>query len=221
MKVLFCAYRTWAIETYDVIKNQNPSLDINLARSEEEFYFYINEWNRPDIIVMVGWSWIIPKEIVEQLYVVGFHPSDLPNYSGGSPIQHQIIEGIEQTKGTLFRASPILDSGPIVYKETLDLSGDMTNIFKNLTECSTRLVGKFLQNYPNVPNLLQEKTSQPRKRLKPKDSKITKLQIEEMTSKQLYNFIRGRGDPYPNVYLEDSSGKLFFKEVRYEEKKND
>jgi len=41
-----------------------------------------------------------------------------------------------------------------------------------------------------------------------------------MSTRELYNFIRCRQDPYPNVYLEDEFGKLIFKNVEYEERKN-
>ena len=38
---------------------------------------------KPIIIVLLGWSWILKKEIVNDYYVIGIHPSDLPNYAGG------------------------------------------------------------------------------------------------------------------------------------------
>ena len=49
------------------------------------------------------------------------HPSDLPKYAGGSPIQHQIINGVINSKATLFEVTKEIDSGPILYKTNLSL----------------------------------------------------------------------------------------------------
>ena len=230
MKILFCAYRPWAVNVYKKIKKYNTYLDIQLAKSEKEFYKSLNEVH-PDVIIMVGWSWIIPQKVLE---------TDLPEYAGGSPIQHQIIDGVTETKGSLFKASTKLDLGPIIYKEELDLSGNMTSVFNNLEKCATLLVSRFIKNYPEVPIIEQEenkpeivcmwpmwadtgpqKETKVRKRLKPEDSKLTKTKLFLMSCEQLYNFIRCREEPYPNVYMEDSRGRIYFKLVEYEPKKDD
>ena len=215
MNILFCAYRDWAVDAYEEIKKRHPTLKMSLVKSEYEFYYNINEYVWPNIIILVGWSWIVPRNVVDNVYTIGFHPSNLPDYAGGSPIQHQIIDGITQTKGCLFRATSKLDMGPIIYKENLDLDGSMTNIFTSLSFCAVSLVDQFLNNFPDVPNIEQKAAPKTRKRLKPIDSKLTKEKIFNMSSKELYNFIRCREDPYPNVFLEDVSGKLYFKSVEF------
>ena len=144
MNILFCAYRPWAIDVFKEIEKRHPAFKIHLVSSQEEFYYNINEYTWPNAVILVGWSWIVPRDIVDNVYTVGLHPSDLPDYAGGSPIQHQIIDGIEKTRGTLFRATSKLDTGPIIYKEDLDLSGNMADIFVNLSSCAISLIDKFL-----------------------------------------------------------------------------
>ena len=61
------------------------------------------------------------------------------------------------------------------------------------------------------------KTSKCYKRIKPEDSELTKKMFQELSSKELFNLIRCREDPYPNCFLKDSSGKLIFKHCEFEE----
>ena len=74
MSILFCAYRTWATDAFKEIEKRHPSLDMLLISSQEEFYFQINEYVLPEIIILAGWSWIVPKDIVDNIYIVGFPP---------------------------------------------------------------------------------------------------------------------------------------------------
>ena len=50
------------------------------------------------------------------------HPSDLPKFRGGSPIQNQIINGVKKTKISIFRINSEIDAGDIVAKAPLDLT---------------------------------------------------------------------------------------------------
>ena len=42
------------------------------------------------------------------------HPSALPKFRGGSPIQNQIIRNIKNSKVTLFKMNEKIDAGPII-----------------------------------------------------------------------------------------------------------
>ena len=169
------------------------------------------------MVILAGWSWIISKDIVEKYFIVGLHPSDLPNYAGGSPIQNQILDGVENTKMSLFKVSPKIDKGEILYKSNLSLLGGMEDIFENLTSSSLEVLNLMFLDYPDIKLQLQTGEGKNCKRLKPKDSKID-LPLENMTVKEFYNFIRCREDPYPNVYVEDETGTLYFKKVDFVEK---
>ena len=80
--ILFCAYRDWGIKVFNNFKNKN-SCNFLLAKNKDEFNQMLIKY-KPIIIVLLGWSWILKKEIVNDFYVIGIHPSDLPKYSGGS-----------------------------------------------------------------------------------------------------------------------------------------
>ena len=125
MRVIFCGYRSWALNIIDEIKKHKKINSCEIISSKEEYDFKFNKLViNSDLIVFLGWSWIIPKEITNKYLCVGVHPSDLPDYRGGSPIQHQIINGVIETKISLMTISEKLDGGDIWLKNDLDLGGD-------------------------------------------------------------------------------------------------
>lgn len=156
---------------------------------------------------------------------MGIHPSNLPDFRGRSPLQHQIIHGLTKTKVTLMTLSPDkIDAGDIWLKEDLDLSGDtMNDVFENLITSSTKLLYSFFNEYPKIEATEQNiKNGTYFKRRKPEESKLSKEDFANKTLKEIYNFIRSLTDPYPNAYLEDEFGnKLVFKNVTYITKSND
>jgi len=216
MKILFCAYRNWA---ENVLFHISPILGYNsltLVRTPEELEKRTasEEW---DVIVLVGWSWKVPAEIVDSRLVIGMHPSDLPMYAGGSPIQNQILDGIEQTNATLFKLSEKFDDGEIIDKEPIDLTGHLVQVFDNITKATSNLILRFVKNFPNNTYTKQTGERHVVRRLKPEHSKLPLPDNGNgnMTCKELWDFIRCREDPYPNAYFEDDTGRLIIKRVEF------
>jgi methionyl-tRNA formyltransferase len=196
---------------------------VDYCTSPEEMEERLEE-NKFDIILCAGWSWIIPDDIVENNLVVGIHPSDLPDYAGGSPLQHQILDGMTETQCTLFRLSKKLDGGEILDKEPMSLEGgNMSVVFKELTRVSLALVRRLLKNFPDIETKPNNVTKV-RKRYKPKHSNLgTKMGdwlLSECSVEEIYNFIRCKTDPYPNAFLKDKTGTLYFERVRFEPNKD-
>jgi methionyl-tRNA formyltransferase len=220
MRVIFCGYRSWALNIIDEIKKHKKINSSEVISSKEEYDFKFNKLViNADLIVFLGWSWIIPTQITNKYLCVGVHPSDLPDYRGGSPIQHQIINGVIETKISLMTISEKLDGGDIWLKNDLDLGGDnMKIIFKNLEESSIALFNNFFNLYPNIEPIKQDLTKGSYfKRRAPEESRIKIEDFKNKPLKEIYNTIRCLTDPYPNAFLEDDDGnKLFFKEVIFE-----
>ena len=91
-KILCITYRDWANKIYNSLKNTLPEYDFKIISSREEYKKenHIDNF-KPNIILWYGWSWIIPENIVSKYDCICLHPSPLPKYRGGSPIQNQII----------------------------------------------------------------------------------------------------------------------------------
>jgi len=220
--LIFCAYREWAIDVYEEIKEQYCNkFDFYIAKNQSSLESLITGGLRPDYIICIGWSWIIPSDITKNIKVVGIHPSDLPSYAGGSPLQHQISEGIISTKNTLFELNSEIDSGPILAKVNLSLAGNLDDVFKNLAKTSTELIKLLLDDKIEYLHLQEEHVVKQRKRLTEKDGELTIEKLHKMSALDLYNFIRCRVYPYPNAYLEDDSGKICFSGVEFHQKEDD
>jgi methionyl-tRNA formyltransferase len=219
MKILFCAYRDWAIKVHTLIQIQSKyQLDVTLVSNEIDLERAIAASKHWDAIIVVGWSWKIPQHIVKDYLVVGMHPSDMPEFRGGSPIQHQIMAGIEHTQATLFRLSSQFDNGQIIDKEPVNLQGHINDVFDSLTRVTQTLLLRFFENFPNNTYVEQNKGGSRYLRLKPENSQLS-LNMSSITCKELWNIIRCHEDPYPNVYFEDETGKLIIKMVEFEPKK--
>lgn len=220
LKIAFCGYRSWALDAINKIK-LHSCLDFSIIiTSKEDYDNTINTLpDDLDFIVFLGWSWIIPKEITDKYLCIGVHPSDLPDFRGGSSLQHQILAGITTTKATLFTLSEKIDAGDIWLKEDLSLEGDsMEEVFDNLTTTSIRLLNEFIFKYPDIRPQKQEGGTF-YKRRKPHESRVNRDAFHFGSLERLYNSIRCLTDPYPNAYIEDDDGnRLYFTGVRYEKK---
>jgi methionyl-tRNA formyltransferase len=219
MRVIFCGYRSWALNIINEIKTHKNIDSFEIISSKNEYDFRFNNLvNDIDIIVFLGWSWIIPVEITNKHLCVGIHPSDLPNYRGGSPIQHQIINGVNKTKISLMTISEKLDGGDIWLKNDVNLSGsNMKLIFNNIEQSAIILFNNFLELYPNIIPIKQDlNIGSFFKRRTPEQSRLKFEDFKNMSLEDIYNFIRSLTDPYPNAFIEDKKGnKLHFKEVEY------
>lgn len=219
INVVFCGYRDWANCIFNVIeKHKKVNVKKIITTLDEYKSFEANPLRDVDLILFIGWSWIIPESFTDSNICLGIHPSDLPQYRGGSPLQNQIINGVLESKVSLITLSGKLDAGEIWLKEDLSLAGDsMEEIFDNIIKSSIKLLNAFFSIYPNIqPETQNIVKGSYFKRRKPEESKISLEDFKNMTLLEMYNFIRCLTDPYPNAYIEDTNGnKLVIKNVSY------
>lgn len=219
--VIFCGYRDWAIRIIDHVASFDTVNSVHIIKSKEQYDQIIPTvcFDNIDFMLFIGWSWIIKDDILEKCLCLGIHPSDLPHYRGGSPIQHQIMAGLTHTKITLMSlSSQEIDAGDIYAKEYVLLTGNnMNEVFEHIIESSKKLLRNFISNYDFVKPLRQSlESGSYYKRRKPEESKLSIKMMSCMTLEQLYDFIRSLTDPYPNAYLEDEKGnRLLFKQVEF------
>jgi methionyl-tRNA formyltransferase len=220
--IFFCGYRDWALKIYDYIKGKyDDKADFLLIKSEEEFNGKILS-SKPDLILFVGWSWIIGKEVVNKFKCICMHPSPLPKYRGGSPLQHQIINGEEKSAVTLFLMDEHVDKGPILWQENFSLDGDLGIILLKIVERGREGVGTVIDNFLNDGKLegmaQDENEATYFKRRKPEESEIKISDFGNKTAKDIHNKIRALQDPYPNAFVVCKDGtKLFLKKSEFEE----
>lgn len=84
---------------------------------------------QPDIIIVVAFGQIIPKEILDmpKYGCVNVHASLLPKYRGAAPIQWAVLNGDAVTGVTTMRMDEGLDTGDIIMTEEVALDADETS----------------------------------------------------------------------------------------------
>jgi len=221
MKIIVCAYREWGLNVHAALCSLFPEHDICLVSTPKELTSRVEGAGVPDAVLCAGWSWKVESALTGTTWVVGVHPSDLPEFAGGSPIQNQILNGVTATKTTLFRLTEQLDGGPILAKLPLSLDGHMQEIFSRLEMTSIVLFADFIRKYPDIPVPAAAENrghSTFYKRLTPCASEITREDLANKSARELFDLIRSREDPYPNSYFEDCTGRIVFKYCEFSKK---
>ena len=101
MKILCVGYRDWALSLYDRL-GQESNCELLIVRNRQEYSKVVIDKFQPDLILFYGWSWKVETSIIKKYKCIMLHPSPLPKYRGGSPIQNQIINGEKISAVTLF-----------------------------------------------------------------------------------------------------------------------
>ena len=212
-KVLCVGYREWALNIYSKIAKNYKDGNVHVIKSYDEYCnFSVSEYN-PDFILFYGWSWVVDVNITSDYKCIMLHPSKLPKYRGGSPIQNQIIRGVKNSALTLFIMNEEIDSGNIVFQESMSLSGSIDNIFIKIEELGYIGTMQFL-NSPNSGVKQLEENATYYKRRTEQQSEITLKELNEKSAEYIFNKIRMLQDPYPNAYFKSKDGKkIIFKKV--------
>jgi len=100
---------------------------------------------KPTVGVIAGFGKIIPKEIIDSFPkgILNVHPSILPKYRGPNPIREVILDGEKETGVTIFLIDELVDHGPMLKQEKIELSGNET--YLELEEKLGKLGGKVLR----------------------------------------------------------------------------
>ena len=99
----------------------------------EDDWKTLREWS-PDVIVVVAYGKILPKEMLEfpRFGCVNVHASLLPELRGASPIQWAILKGFSLSGLTLMKMDEGMDTGPVLDQCQIGLDPEETSL--TLTE---------------------------------------------------------------------------------------
>ena len=168
---------------------------------------------KPDLIVTCAYGQIIPKELIElpKYGCINIHASLLPEYRGGAPIHHAVIDGKDKTGITIMYMNEKMDEGDILYQKEIEiLDTDNTSImFDKLSKLGSEMIREF------IPKLVSGDFTP----VKQDNSKATyaynitkedeKIDFND-TSINIYNKIRGLSEvPGGYALLEGKRVKIF------------
>lgn len=216
MRIVLVGYRKWALKAFAQFKN------LKSFSSKKDLEIFLEEFSSKEelCLIFAGWSEIIKSDIIKKHICICLHPSDLPLFRGGSPIQNQKINGITESKLTAFRMDEGIDTGPIIYKIKLSLKGHMKDIFFALENATIKIIQKIIENCDSSflsGQVQNESRATYFKRRHPSDSEITIEDLKTLSSKFLFEKICALEDPYPNAFIRTiDNKKLLLKLVEIE-----
>lgn len=209
MKMVASPVKEFAIEKN--LKVMQPEK----VRGNTEFIEEIKALN-PDIICVVAYGKILPKEILEipSKGCINVHGSLLPKYRGAAPIQWAVLNGDKTTGITTMYMDVGMDTGDMILKEEVAIGEDETT--GELWDRLSKIGGKLL-----VETLKQiEAGTAPRTKqgadftMAPMLNKeMSKIEWESQTAENIKNLVRGL-NPIMGVYSYLNGKKIKFWKVQ-------
>lgn len=131
-----------AVKEYAISKNIKV-LQPEKVKGNEEFISELKKLN-PDVIVVVAYGKLLPKEILEmpKYGCINVHGSLLPAYRGSAPIQWAIINGETTTGITTMYMNEGMDTGDMILKREIEISHEDT--YGTLYDKLKKLGGKAI-----------------------------------------------------------------------------
>lgn len=103
---------------------------------------------KPDVIVVVAFGQLIPREILKMAPYgcLNVHASLLPAYRGAAPIQWAVLNGDRESGVTIMRMDEGLDTGDMISKVIVPLDEKETSdsLFDKLADAGARLLTETL-----------------------------------------------------------------------------
>jgi len=168
----------------------------------------------PDYLYTLGWSQLFGDELlsVPARYVVGSHPSPLPEGRGRAPVSWTILQGCDRSAVTLFRMDIGVDSGPILCQKWFSVPprGYASDIYElvadNLRDAFCEL-HEAQRSGTVVPERVQStEGSSYRAKRTPADGHIDFQQSAET----IETLVRAVSQPYPGAYSYYEGTKVVF-----------
>lgn len=193
-KIVLSAVKEFALE--NEISYIQPS-----SLKDESVYNKLKEID-PDLIVVVAYGKIIPKNIIDlpKLGIINVHSSILPKYRGASPIHSALINGDDKTGVSIMFINEGLDTGDVLKIITTDITEE--DDLGTLTERLAKLGSDALSHV--VPKLI-DKTYVATKQDDSLATLVKPIKKEEMkidfskTNVEIFNLVRGLS-PHPCAY---------------------
>ena len=176
--------------------------------NNEEVINKIKEIN-PDLIVVVAYGKILPKEIIDipKYGIINVHSSLLPKYRGASPIHSAILNGDAETGVSIMYIEEGLDSGDVILREYCEITEDDTlgTLHDKLKELGANGLTKALKLIENGEVQAEKQDDSKATLVKPITKEQTRIDWNN-TKEVIYNQIRGL-NPFPAAHTLNEKGE--------------
>lgn len=184
------------------------------VRNNEEFISEIKAL-KPDVICVVAYGKILPKEILEipSKGCINVHGSLLPKYRGAAPIQWAVLNGDKKTGVTTMYMDVGMDTGDMILKQETQIGEDETTgeLWERLSKIGGDLLVKTLKEIENktAPRIKQGDDFTMAPML---DKSMAKIDWENKTALEIKNLVRGL-NPIMGAYTFLDGKKIKFWKV--------
>ena len=162
-----------------------------------------------DVIVVVAFGQILPKEILEltPYGCINVHASLLPKYRGAAPIQWAIIDGEETTGVTTMQMDEGLDTGDMILKREIPIRPDETgeSLHDKLAAAGAALLIETLEALEEGTAVFEHQGETPTKYAKMLTKDLGKIQWKKSAC-EIERLVRGLNS-WPSAYT-DWDGKV-------------
>lgn len=105
---------------------------------------------RADAAVVVAYGLLLPQELLDAPAhgCLNIHASLLPRWRGAAPIHRAIMAGDRETGICIMQMEAGLDTGPVLYQETISIAPDETTaaLHERLSDLGARLIVQSLKD---------------------------------------------------------------------------
>lgn len=209
MKMMMSPVKEFAIES-GIEKIYQPEK----IKKNEEFINEIKNMN-PDLIVVVAYGKILPKEILDipKYGCVNVHGSLLPKYRGAAPIQWAVLNGDKVTGVTTMFMDVGMDTGDMILKKEVTIGDNETTgeLWDRLSKIGGELLVETVKKIESG-TAPREKQGEDFSIAPMLNKEIAKIDWENKTATEIKNLVRGL-NPIMGAYSFYEGNKIKFWKV--------
>lgn len=160
---------------------------------------------KPDVIFCFGWSSLIKEQLLNlcPLGVIGYHPAELPMNRGRHPIIWALTLGLSQTASTFFFMKKGADDGDILSQAIVPIEfvDDANSLYKKLTITALGQIELFFHSLADNTFTRIKQDHSLANNWRKRGVADGKIDFR-MSSKTIYNLVRGLTKPYVGAHIE-------------------
>lgn len=193
-----------------ICKKNNLDYKFVNTINENETIEYIME-RKPDVIYCFGWSELIKKRIIEipSKGIVGFHPAQLPQNRGRHPIIWALVLGLRETASTFFFINEKADEGNILSQEKISIAyeEDANTLYNKIMQAAKKQIKILTEQLESNTYVEVNQTSKATNYWRKRSIADGKIDWR-MSSKSIYNLVRGLTKPYVGAHFEYNNKEI-------------
>lgn len=178
----------------------------------------------PDLIVVVAYGKILPKEIIDmpKYGVINVHSSLLPKYRGAAPINAALIHGEVESGVSIMYIAEELDAGDVILTVKTPISDEDTflTLHDRLKELGAQglIQAVRLIEKGKAPRIVQNHSEATF--VKPFSKEDCRINWEK-SEREIFNFVRGM-NPFPSAFttLDEKIFKIYAVEENFKKYDN-